>query len=791
MRQSEKPRMIGVFTAELDDAYQTAVLRGIETRARDFGIGVISFVGHRIDSPIGSEAIANVVYRLANKKNVDGLIVVSTTIATFLDAEDLAAFISARNKMPQISVGLKVPGIGSITVDGSEAVAGMVRHLVRDHGRTRFALIGGPPGHSEADERQNAFLAALEEEGIPFDEKLAANGDFIRRSGADAARTLLLRGVAFDALFCMNDRMAFGALDTLQERGLRVPEDVSVIGFDGIEESRYVSPPLTTVLQPLNELGASAVEMLVGVLNGGKPRDRVLTSVPIIRQSCGCPPRRLYNSGLTELPSSATAEEREIIDELTALAVQPDSEGFIALLNDALSAASRTGRKLRVWNDYLSLVRHRRDLHPAARRDDGTLFEAARVLIGETEGRLHAARWVDSEDRLSTALSVSNSLAGAFEMPDMLRRLETGLKELGIGEGFLALFDGGEPVGARSRLVMAPRKRMHRCLGEKGLRFRTLQLLPPCVDASWRKSSWVLEALVFQDEPLGYMLLPRGAADPAVYGTLSDQVAGALKGALLLEQERTHERRLEEEVARRTAELTRTNRELACEIARRMHLEQEVLEISNLTMQRIGQDLHDDLCQHLAGVAMHFSVLRDGIAHSAPSSAALIDRIGDLLSDSIARAKQIARGLYPAGLAEHGLASTIEDLVEMARRSYPVTIDFRASPDFRIGNADRALQVYRIIQEALANALKHSGSDRIDVRLGVQQRTSPEGKKGGTFLVSEVIDYGVGIANPIPDEGMGLRIMRCRAASVGAELTIDRLKQGTRVACRLALGKRS
>lgn len=781
--------MIGVFTAELDDAYQTAVLRGIETRARGLGMGVISFVGHRIDSPFGSEATANVVYRLADRKNVDGLIVVSTTIATFLDAEGLAAFFSARTEMPQVSVGLKVPGISSITVNGSEAVGGMVRHLVRDHGRTRFALIGGPRGHSEADERQQAFLAALAEEGVPFDEKMTANGDFIRRSGAGAARTLLGRGGDFDALFCMNDRMAFGALDTLQESGLRVPEDVSVIGFDGIEESRYVSPPLTTVLQPLHELGASAVDMLVEAINGGESRDRVLASVPIIRQSCGCPPRRLYDSGLTELPASATAEEGMIIDELTALATQADSEGFIALLNDALIAASRAGRKLRVWNDYLSLVRHRRDLHPAGNREEDTLFEAARVLVGETESRLHAARWVESEDRLAIARAVSTSLAGAFEMPDMLRRLESGLKQLGIGGGFLALFDGGEPAGARSRLLMGPRERMHKCLGAEGLRFRTLRLLPPCVDPSWRRSSWVLEALVFQDEPLGYMLLPRGAEDPAMYDTLSGQVAGALKGALLLDQERSHERRLEEEVARRTAELTRANRELTCEIERRMHLEQEVLEISNRTMQRIGQDLHDDLCQHLAGVAMHYSVLRDNILHSGSTSPASVDRIGDLLSDSIARAKQIARGLYPAGLAEHGLASTVEELVEMARKSYPVTIDFRASPDFRLRDTDRALQVYRIIQEALANALKHSGSPRIDVRLGLQQLADPKGKKNTSVLVSEVIDYGVGITDSMPYEGMGLRIMRYRAESVGAELTIDRPGQGTRVCCRLALRK--
>jgi DNA-binding LacI/PurR family transcriptional regulator/signal transduction histidine kinase len=773
--------MIGVFTAELDDAYQTAVLRGIESRARSSGIGVISFVGHRIRSPLISEATANVVYGLADRRNIDGLIVVSTTIATFLDTEALRAFFDARRELPQVSVGLKVAGIDSITVYGSQAVAGMVRHLVRDHGRTRFALVGGPKGHPEAEERERAFLSALEEEGVSFDGRMVVNGDFIRRSGAAAARSLLSRDGGFDALFCMNDRMAFGALDMLQERGIRVPEDVSVVGFDGIEESGYVSPPLTTVSQPLNELGASAVDMLVELMEGRDPGDRMLASFPVVRQSCGCPPRQLLDSSLTELPASASAGQRRTVEELAALAAGSDSDRFISLLYSALSETVRAGKSLRGWNDYLTVIRHMAKCRPG-----DPLFDAARVLIGETESRLQASRWVEAEERLATARSVSTSLAGAFEMPDMLARLEAGLKQLGIGGGFLALFDGDGGVGAQSKLVMAPPERMRGCRSAGPRRFPTVHLLPACVDASWKESSWVLEALVFQDEPLGYMLLPRGIGDPAVYDSLCEQVAGALKGALLLEQVRTHERRLEAEVDRRTAELIRTNRELTTEMERRTHLEQEVQEISDRTMQRIGQDLHDDLCQHLAGVAMHVSVLRGIIAASDPCSTASIDKIGELLSDSIARAKQIARGLYPAGLAEHGLAYAVGELVETARRNYPVAIGFRASPDFRIGDTDQALQIYRIIQEALANALKHSGSGRIEVRLHPR---APAGRREAQAprLVCEVIDYGTGIPPAVRDEGMGLRIMRYRAASVGGQLNIERLERGTRVCCTVAL----
>jgi signal transduction histidine kinase len=265
-----------------------------------------------------------------------------------------------------------------------------------------------------------------------------------------------------------------------------------------------------------------------------------------------------------------------------------------------------------------------------------------------------------------------------------------------------------------------------------------------------------------------------------VYDTLREQVASALKGALLLDQVLTHERRLQIEVSRRTGELTRTNRELTQEIDRRMRLEKEVIEISNRTMQRIGQDLHDDLCQHLAGIALHASVLRGTLSADDAGARTAVEQIGALLADSIARAKQIARGLYPAGLEERGLVAAVEELVLAARRTYPAAIDFRASPDFRLPDTDRALQVYRIVQEALSNALKHSGSERVEVRL---YREEPS--RCPPALIAEVSDYGTGLPAATTGEGMGLRIMRYRAETAAVELRVEKLDPGTRVSCRI------
>lgn len=778
--------IIGVLTAQIDEPYQGAIWKGIEATASRLGIGVVCFAGRRIDSPVASEAAAAIVYSLADADNLDGLIVVSTALATFVDEERVVRFFQSKKGLPQVSVGIKVPGVPSLTVNGSDSLASVVRHLVHVHGCRDFALIGGPIGHPEADERERAFRAVLKEEDIAFDEALAARGDFLRDSGAEAITRLLDAGTAFDAVFCANDRMAFGALETLHRRCLRVPEDIAVLGFDGVEESSYKTPPLTTIIQPLHELGSAAVEMLIEAIGGRASPDRELSCRPLIRQSCGCPPGKSFDPLASELPADAGASVAAAVDELAAYDPASEADAFLARLNQILSAELREGGELGRWNDYLSIVRHRMDRRRRGASDSPATepaFEYARALIGELASRDQAERRIAAENKLATLRSVGASLSGGFEMPVMLGRFKAGLKELGLPGAYLALFEGQGAPPRWARLMMSPSEAEGGGLPAGGARFPSKELLPSRIDPEWRNARWVLEPLVFQTELLGYMMLPGGLEETAIYDALAELVSSALKGTLLLQQVRTHERRLEEEVARRTAELTDINRELTREIGRRMRLERDVSEISNLTMQRIGQDLHDDVCQQLAGIAMLSSALKGRLDMTDPLAADAVGRIDHLLSDSIARTKKLARGLYPAGLSERGFVSAVKELVEAARGYYKIPVEFFFDPAFRAADGDEALQLYRIIQEALNNALRHSGSDHI--RVGLHFDGSGEG--GALTYRVEVSDRGKGMPVASAERGMGLRIMRYRAETIGARLLFERLEPGTAVSCRYTI----
>lgn len=737
-----------MFVAQLEDAYQTGVWQGIVDQAQARGAAVTCFVGPGDGSPEGPGPQGSVAFQIASPQAFDGLIVLSNTIGTLPNP--------GKASLPQVSLGWKLPRVPSVAVDGTQALWTLVRHLVRDHGRRSFALITGPEGHGESRDREAAIRRALEVEGLGIDDELVFRGTFYNASGVEGVRHLLAAHRPFDVIMALNDRMAIGALEALKDAGLRVPEQVSVTGFDNIDQGRHVTPTLTTVDQPLRTMGSLAVDMILDVLDGRHPPDRVLSCEAVLRWSCGCPPRgREFVSTKPEAPW-----DEETVARLSRTLGRNDEPEFLVGLARALE--THAGGQ----GDGIGLVDALEARAFPGSGDPHPLADAGRRLASEVRVRAQASRLHGAVDRFAAVRGLSARIAGAFGREALFQRLQEGWQAIGIRRGLLVLFES--PTGPG----LPPFSRV--ALPDASHPFPTRDLLPSAWGRPWTQGRWVLEPLVYQAEPLGYLLLEATAEDLGVYGALRDQVASTLKGTLLMEALRDHERSLEAEVDRRTRDLTLANEELLQEVRRRRDLEHQVQEISDQTMRRIGQDLHDDLCQHLAGVAMLATVVRRNLPEAAADAGPSLDRIGALLQDSIIRARQIARGLYPPGLEERGLADAIEELVVTARATSSALIFFETEGDCRGGSPDRRLQMFRIVQEALANALKHSGSDVVRVQLS---------RKSGSITAS-VTDFGPGLTSEAPNEGLGLGIMKHRAEAAGLELGFEPLEPGLRVVCR-------
>ena len=209
-------------------------------------------------------------------------------------------------------------------------------------------------------------------------------------------------------------------------------------------------------------------------------------------------------------------------------------------------------------------------------------------------------------------------------------------------------------------------------------------------------------------------------------------------------------------------------------------LEQQIVDISEAEQRRIGQDLHDGVCQVLAALSCAAASLRTELEKRAlKNEASSADELAKMLQNAVVETRDLARSLVPAHVSDVGLAVALEALTQSVSRSHRVNCTFRLEGRDPRENGQVATHLYRIAQEAISNALNHGRAKNISVCL--------DGSNGQIDLA--VTDDGVGIpAEPRPG-GMGLAVMAYRARLSGGELTVNRLPVGTKVSCTVAREK--
>jgi LacI family transcriptional regulator, repressor for deo operon, udp, cdd, tsx, nupC, and nupG len=202
--------------------------------------------------------------------------------------------ISAAGRPPIVNACeyVKDQSITSVYVDNVAATQQATEYLLA-LGHRDVAFITGPMNSPISVDRSQGYEIALTGAGIKRNRRLTVEGDFSAESGIRGVESLFARGERFTAVFCSNDEMALGALRAIKSRGLRVPQDVSVVGFDDIRFARYSDPPLTTVAQPMGDIGREAMSMLIEILTEDDvpARKRILPTQLVIRGSTAQPRR--------------------------------------------------------------------------------------------------------------------------------------------------------------------------------------------------------------------------------------------------------------------------------------------------------------------------------------------------------------------------------------------------------------------------------------------------------------------------------------------------------------------
>ena len=268
---------VGVVTQAIDSPFYGIALRGIEDELDKAGYSALFVSGHW-----NADEEARCIEALRSRR-VDGIIVLTGRLSD-------AALRGCAKTVPVVVTGrtLKAAALFSLNFDNVAGARLATEHLI-GLGHRRIAFITGDAAHPDAIEREQGYRAALEAAGIAYEASLVAPGQFHEESGRVAMEHLLQARRRFTAVFAANDQMAFGAALALHQRGLRVPDDVSLVGFDDLATSVYTLPPLSTVRQPGYELGRLAATAMLQLLEGVKPRIEVPAPRFIARESTGRP----------------------------------------------------------------------------------------------------------------------------------------------------------------------------------------------------------------------------------------------------------------------------------------------------------------------------------------------------------------------------------------------------------------------------------------------------------------------------------------------------------------------
>ncbi|GIF78378.1 LacI family DNA-binding transcriptional regulator [Asanoa siamensis] len=274
-------RTIGLVTGNISQYGPAQTMVGLERAAREAGY----FLSVSVLDDFGARSITEAIDRLA-AQSLDAIIALST----YDDA--VRALRQVQTPVPLITVRATADGLGpAVWVDQEAGAALATRHLL-DLGHHTVHHVSGPAGSIEAALRERRWRAELEAAGAPLPSVL--HGDWWPASGHAAGRELVARrrgGERVTAVFVANDQMAFGLLNAFHEAGLRVPEDVSVVGFDNVPEAPYSIPPLTTIRQDFVELGRRGMQLVLGLLGGEQARPRPVAPQLLVRGTTAPPAR--------------------------------------------------------------------------------------------------------------------------------------------------------------------------------------------------------------------------------------------------------------------------------------------------------------------------------------------------------------------------------------------------------------------------------------------------------------------------------------------------------------------
>ncbi len=603
-KSSSERKTIAVLGAQLSRVWGSEFMSGVLDSAKAHDINVVYFVGGKaiaVAAP-AQESHSYGLYDLIKPGQFDGILL-AADIGHGPSTNDIKNFCRAFAPTPIASFAIQAEGVSSFIADNEGGMRSVISHLIEVHGYKRIAFIRGPKGHLEADQRFDAYKKELQTHNIEFDDRIVVEGNYSPESGRAAVRTLLdERGLRFQAIAAANDRMAFGAIETLQQRGIQVPDSVAVTGFDDVSESQSMGVPLTTVHQSFAQAGKLAFNALLKRMNGEPVNEiNILPAQLVVRWSCGCLPesvkralvlpkevahtgrlenkrdsaiRALFESAGILENDPAQAQYRDVFGRtwdvfLASLRESDKSDAFLKMIQSLVEVLQRHDHDSTTWHNVISTFRKYAlggiSSNTTMLRAEN-LFQQARMLVGELSQRAQAFHRLQFQQQEEILGNFGFSMAPAMTLEDIGDAISEHFPALGLKRWYVMFYsDVSAPNSVSSpppesyRLLLQYDQNKFQIPEEKSA-IATGRLVPRGKTPEDHRYTAMIMPLSLASNRFGFMWTEIGPTDWDIYVRLKNLLSSALLRTMLVQQR--------EQAQKEVERLLNEARERAVELAR-------------------------------------------------------------------------------------------------------------------------------------------------------------------------------------------------------------------------------